>query len=125
MRGGFDVTVITDNMVAQVMEEGKINKVIVGSDNLAKNGDIANKAGTYQIALIAKYFKIPFYVLCVPMSGAKTGEDIEIGIRPDKELLVYRGLRLAPKGVEAYYPEFDITPNNLITKHIYLELNYG
>jgi len=92
---------------------------------LAKNGDIANKAGTYQIALIAKYFKIPFYVLCVPMSGAKTGEDIEIGIRPDKELLVYPGLRLAPKGVEAYCPAFDITPNNLITKHIYLELNYG
>ena len=125
MGGGFDVTVITDNMVAQVMEEGKINKVIVGSDNLAKNGDIANKVGTYQIALIAQYFKVPFYVLCAPVSGAKTGKDIEIEVRPDKELLVYQGLRLAPKGVEAYCPAFDITPNNLITKHIYLELNYG
>lgn len=123
--GGFDVTVITDNMVAQVMSEGKINKVIVGSDNLARNGDIANKVGTYQIALIAKYFKIPFYVLCAPLSGAKTGKDIKIEIRPDKELLVYQGLRLAPKGSKAYYPAFDITPNNLITKHIYLELNYG
>ena len=125
MRGGFDVTVITDNMVAQVIEEGKINKVIVGSDNLAQNGDIANKVGTYQIALIAKYFKIPFYVLCAPLSGAKTGEDIKIEIRPDKELLVYQGLDIAPKGLKAYYPAFDITPNNLITKHIYLELNYG
>jgi len=125
MRGGFDITVITDNMVAQVMSEGKINKVIVGSDNLAQNGDIANKVGTYQIALIAKYFKIPFYVLCAPLSGAKTGKDIKIEIRPDKELLVYQGLRLAPKGVKAYYPAFDITSNNLITKHIYLELKNG
>ncbi|MFH1519770.1 MAG: S-methyl-5-thioribose-1-phosphate isomerase [Candidatus Omnitrophota bacterium] len=122
MLGGFDVTVITDNMVAQVMEEGKINKVIVGSDNLAQNGDIANKVGTYQIALIAKYFKIPFYVLCAPLSGAKTGKDIKIEIRPDKELLVYQGLGLAPKGSKAYYPAFDITPSKFITKHIYLEV---
>jgi len=122
MRSGVDVTVITDNMVAQVMEEGKINKVIVGSDNLAQNGDIANKIGTYQIGLIAKYFKIPFYVLCAPVSGAKTGKDIKIEIRPDKELTVYQGVYLAPYGSKAYYPAFDITPNNLITKHIYLEV---
>jgi len=125
MCGGFDVTVITDNMVAQVMSEGKINKVIVGADNLAQNGDIANKVGTYQIALIAKYFKIPFYVLCAPLSGAKTGKDIKIEIRPDKELLLYQGLRLAPKGSKAYYPAFDITPSNLITKHIHLEVENG
>jgi len=125
MRAGFDVTVITDNMVAQVMEEGKINKVIVGSDNLAQNGDIANKIGTYQIGLIAKYFKIPFYVLCAPVSGAKTGKDIKIEIRPDKELTIYQGVHLAPRGAKAYYPAFDITPNNLITKHIYLEVKNG
>ncbi|MCK4912088.1 MAG: S-methyl-5-thioribose-1-phosphate isomerase [Candidatus Omnitrophica bacterium] len=125
MRAGFDVTIITDNMVAQVMEEGKINKVIVGSDNLAQNGDIANKIGTYQIGLIAKYFKIPFYVLCAPTSGAKTGKDIKIEIRPDKELTIYQGVHLAPKGSKAYYPAFDITPNNLITKHIYLEVKNG
>ncbi|MDP8290372.1 MAG: S-methyl-5-thioribose-1-phosphate isomerase [Candidatus Susulua stagnicola] len=125
MRAGFDVTVITDNMVAQVMEEGKINKVIVGSDNLAQNGDIANKIGTYQIALIAKYFKIPFYVLCAPVSSAKTGKDIKIEIRPDKELTIYQGVYLAPRGSKAYYPAFDITPNNLITKHIYLEVKNG
>ncbi len=125
MNSGFDVTIIADNMVAQVMSEGKINKVLVGSDNLAENGDIANKVGTYPIAILAKYFKIPFYVLCAPLSGAKTGKDIKIEIRPDKELLVYQGLHLAPKGVKAYYPAFDITSNSLITKHIYLELNYG
>lgn len=125
LKQGFDVTLITDNMVAKVMSEGKVNKVVVGSDNLAQNGDIANKVGTYQIALIAKYFKIPFYVLCAPRSRAKTGKDIKIEIRPDKEILAYQGVRLAPKDARAYYPAFDVTPNNLITKHIYLKLNHG
>jgi methylthioribose-1-phosphate isomerase len=119
---GFPVTVIADNMAAQVMHEGKVNKVMVGADHLALNGDIANKIGTYQIALLAKYFKTPFYCLCPPASGAKSGREIKIEIRPDKELLEYRGLRLAPKGVKGYYPAFDITPNKFITKHIYLEM---
>jgi eIF-2B alpha/beta/delta-like uncharacterized protein len=121
-RAGFEVTVISDNMVAQVMKEGKVNKVIVGADNLAQNGDIANKIGTYQIAIMAKHFNIPFYVLCPPAAQAKTGKDIKIEIRSDKELLEYQGLRLAPKGVKGYYPAFDITPNNLISEHIYLEI---
>lgn len=119
-KAGFDVTIIADNMVAQVMAEEKINKVIVGADHLAQNGDIANKIGTYQIAIVAKYFNIPFYVLCPPASSMKTGMDITIEIRPDKELLEYRGLSLAPKGVKGYYPAFDVTPRNLITRHIYL-----
>ena len=122
MYQGCDVIVIADNMVAQVMKEEKIDKVIVGADNLAQNGDIANKIGTYQIALLAEYFKIPFYVFCPPASKAKTGKDIKIELRPDKELLVYRGLKLAPRGAKGYYPAFDITPSNLITKHIYLEV---
>jgi len=116
------VILIADNMVAQVMKEGKIDKVIVGSDNLAQNGDIANKIGTYQIAIIAKYFKIPFYVLCPPQSKAKTGKEIKIEIRPDKELLAFCGKRIAPKGVEGYYPAFDVTPVGLITKHLYLNI---
>jgi methylthioribose-1-phosphate isomerase len=121
-RSGFNVTIISDNMVASVMSQGKVNKVIVGADNLAQNGDIANKIGTYSIAVMARHFKIPFYVLCPPASKARTGEDIKIEIRPDKELLEYQGLRLAPIGVKGYYPAFDITPANLITKHIYLGL---
>jgi methylthioribose-1-phosphate isomerase len=119
-RSGFDVTIIADNMVAQVMSEGKVNKVIVGADHLARNGDIANKIGTYQIALLAKHFKIPFYVLCPPASKARSAKDIKIEVRPDRELLEYRGIRLAPKGAKAYYPAFDITPNELISEHIYL-----
>ena len=121
-REGFDVTIICDNMVAQVMFEGRINKVIVGADNLAQNGDIANKVGTYQIAILAKHFNIPFYVLCPPASEARSGKDILIEIRPDHELLEYQGISLAPKGAKAYYPGFDVTPANLITKHIYLRI---
>ncbi len=121
-KAGLPVTVIADNMVAQVCFEGKISKVIVGADNLAKNGDFANKIGTYQIALIAKHFQIPFYVLCPPASGAHSGKDIKIEVRPDKDLLEFAGVRVAPKGVNGYYPAFDITPHYLVTKHIYLEL---
>jgi len=118
---GFDVTIIADNMVAQVMHEGKIDKVIVGADNLAENGDIANKIGTYQIAILARHFKIPFYVLCPPRSRAKSGRQIKIEIRPEEELLEFNGKRIAPKGVKGYYPAFDITPKHLITRHIHLE----
>ncbi|MFA5272108.1 MAG: S-methyl-5-thioribose-1-phosphate isomerase [Candidatus Omnitrophota bacterium] len=121
-REKFDVTIISDNMVAQVMKEGKITKVIVGADNLAQNGDIANKIGTYQIAILSGHFSIPFYVLCPPASYAKSGKDIKIEVRPDKELLEYQGVKLAHKGAKGYYPAFDITPNNLITEHIYLNI---
>ena len=121
-RGGFEVTVICDNMVAEVMFEGKIDKVIVGADHLALNGDIANKIGTYQIAILAKAFDIPFYVLCPPPSKAKSGGQIKIEVRPDKELLEFAGKRIAPAGARGYYPAFDVTPAGFITKHIYLEL---
>ncbi|MDP2043787.1 MAG: S-methyl-5-thioribose-1-phosphate isomerase [Candidatus Omnitrophota bacterium] len=120
MAAKFPVTIITDNMVAYLLSLGKVTKVIVGADHLAQNGDIANKIGTYQIAVTAKYFKIPFYVLCPPPSRLKSGRDIKIEIRPGNELKIYQGLYLAPKEVKAYYPAFDITPNKLITKHIYL-----
>lgn len=119
---GFPVTVMTDGMVASIMSQGKITKVIVGADQLAQNGDIANKIGTYQIALVAKHFEIPFYVLCPPPSNARTGKDIKIEIRPDKELLEYRGIRLAPYGVKGFYPAFDITPSQLITQHFHLKI---
>jgi len=121
-RAHVPVTIITDNMVAYLLSLGKVTKIIVGADHLAKNGDIANKIGTYQIAVTAKYFKIPFYVLCPPPSKLKTGKEIKIEVRPDNELKIYQGLQLAPKNVKAYYPAFDVTPDKLITKHIYLEV---
>jgi len=122
MRAGFDVTIITDNMVAYLLSKGRVTKVVVGADHLTLNGDIANKIGTYQIAVVARYFKIPFYVLCPPASKLKQGKDIKIEIRPPDELKIYQGLQLAPKEVKAYYPAFDVTPAKLITKHIYLKV---
>lgn len=121
-RQGFDVTVICDNMVAQVMEEAKISKVVVGSDNLAQNGDIANKIGTLQIALLAKHYKVPLYAVCPPKSSAKSGKDIKIEVRPQKELFKLKFCLAVPKKIKGYYPAFDITPAGLITKHIYLEV---
>jgi len=122
MRAGFSVTIITDNMVAYLLSKGRVTKVIVGADHLTLNGDIANKIGTYQIAVVAKYFKIPFYVICPPASKLASGKEIKIEIRPPDELKIYQGLYLAPKEVKAYYPAFDVTPAKLITKHIYLEV---
>jgi methylthioribose-1-phosphate isomerase len=119
-KSGVPVTLITDGMAAQVIKEKRVNKVITGADHLAANGDIANKIGTLQLAICAKYFGIPFYVFCPPPSKAACGEDIKIEVRPGRELLSYRGLRLAPAGVNAYYPAFDVTPAGLITKHIYM-----
>jgi len=119
-RAGFGVTIITDNMVAYLLSLGKVTKIIVGADHLTLNGDIANKIGTYQMAVVAKYFKVPFYVICPPASKLKNGKEIKIEIRPGNELKIYQGLHLAPKEVKAYYPAFDVTPNKLITKHIYL-----
>jgi methylthioribose-1-phosphate isomerase len=122
MRAKLPVTIITDNMVAYLLSLGKVTKVIVGADHLTQNGDIANKIGTYQIAVVARYFNIPFYVLCPPPSKLKSGNEIKIEIRPDDELKIYQGLMLAPREVKAYYPAFDVTPKNLITKHIYLRV---
>jgi len=117
----FDVAVIADNTAAHLISEKMVNKIIVGADQLAQNGDIANKIGTHQLAIIAKHFNIPFYVLCPPASRAATGKDIKIEIRPQEELLEYRGMRLAPKGAKGFYPAFDVTPANLITRHIYMD----
>jgi methylthioribose-1-phosphate isomerase len=109
-------------MVGAVMSLKKVNKVIVGADHLARNGDIANKIGTYQIAVLAKHFHLPFYVLCPPASKVKTGKEIKIELRPEKEMLEFAGKRIAPAGIKGYYPAFDITPRELITKHILLEI---
>ncbi len=120
---GFDVTLIPDNAVAKLMSEKMIDCVIVGSDRSAKNGDFANKIGTYQIAILARYFKIPFYVLTQPSDKLESGEDIPIEIRNEDEILSYAGRRLAPRGVFAYYPGFDVVPNGLVTKHIAINGN--
>jgi methylthioribose-1-phosphate isomerase len=115
---GIDVTLICDNMAAALMDQGKIDKVIVGADRIARNGDFANKIGTYNLAVIAKYHNIPFYV-AAPVSTfdfkIKSAEGIPIEQRHPDEVKSFAGASIAPAGIKAYNPAFDITPANLVT----------
>ena len=117
MQAGIDVTLICDNMAAQVMKEGRINCVIVGADRIAANGDTANKIGTYGVAVLAKEHKIPFYV-AAPTStldlSLATGDIIPIEQRKAEEITEGFGKRTAPQGVKVYNPAFDVTPARLI-----------
>ncbi len=120
-KAGIDVTVICDNMVSQVMQEGKIDAVLVGCDRVAANGDAANKIGTSGVAILAKEYGIPFYVLG-PTSTidmvATSGADIEIELRDPDEIGNGFGRRTAPEGVKAYNPAFDVTKAEYITAFI-------
>ena len=117
-RQGVDVTVICDNMAAQVMREGRVDLVIVGTDRVAANGDIANKIGTYGLAILARYHDIPFYV-ATPYSTIDTalasGAEIPIEQRDPEEIRNGFGRRTAPADCPAYNPAFDVTPAELIT----------
>ncbi|OGV53922.1 MAG: S-methyl-5-thioribose-1-phosphate isomerase [Lentisphaerae bacterium GWF2_52_8] len=115
---GVDVVSICDNMAAQVMREGKVQIVIVGADRIAANGDAANKIGTYGVAILAQYHKIPFYV-AAPYStidiSLPDGSGIPIEQRAPEEVSCGFGRRTAPEGVRIYNPAFDVTPHNLIS----------
>jgi methylthioribose-1-phosphate isomerase len=117
-KAGIDVTVICDNMASTVMKQGKIDAVLVGCDRVAANGDAANKIGTMSVAVLAKEFGIPFYVLG-PTSTidmfAMTGADIKIEERDPEEITMGFGKRTAPEGVPAYNPAFDVTDAKYIT----------
>jgi methylthioribose-1-phosphate isomerase len=114
---GIDVTLICDNMAAQVMKEGKIQLVIVGADRIAANGDTANKIGTYGVALLAKAHGIPFYV-AAPSStfdlSMANGDQIPIEQRDAREVTHLYGQAIAPAGVKVYNLAFDVTPAALI-----------
>ena len=116
---GIDTTVICDNMASQVMKNGWVQAIFVGCDRVAANGDACNKIGTSGVAILAKYYNIPFYV-CAPTStiDMKTarGEDIHIEERPAGEVteMWYKN-RMAPEGVKVYNPAFDFADNELIT----------
>ena len=100
------------------MTKGRIDMIFVGADRIASNGDAANKIGTYSLAVLAKYHKIPFYVVA-PLStfdfNIKTGLEIPIEERDGDEVRMVLGKKVAPKDVKVYNPAFDVTPNKLIT----------
>ena len=115
---GIPCTLITDNMAGHLMSRGEVDVVVVGADRIAANGDVANKIGTYPLAVLARRHGIPFYV-AAPLSSfdAKLpdGSHIAIEERGADEVTGYRGTRWAPEGVAVRNPAFDITPAELIT----------
>jgi methylthioribose-1-phosphate isomerase len=117
-RDRIPVTVIADDMVGHCMATGRVNAVVVGADRIAKNGDVANKIGTYSIACLAEMHDIPFYV-AAPWStvdlATPSGAEIVIEERKPKELTHLAGQALVPDGVRVYNPAFDVTPARLIT----------
>ncbi len=117
-RMGAQVTLIADNAVASVMADDLVNKVIVGSDRSCANGDFANKIGTYQIAVLAQEFDIPFYVLTQPSTKVKNGSDIPIEVRNPDELLKFKGKKFIKGNVNGFYPGFDVVPYSLVTESI-------
>lgn len=118
MREGIPVTLITDNMAATVMRLGKVQAVIVGADRITANGDVANKIGTYGVAILAKEHQIPFYV-AAPLStidlDLKTGQEIPIEERSPEEVTSFGGAQVAPAGVPVFNPAFDVTPSRYVT----------
>lgn len=117
MKDDIPVVLITDNMAGYLMSKGFINKVIVGADRIAANGDVANKIGTYTLAILAINHGIPFFV-AAPLStidiGTKQGNDIPIEERSPSEVTRFSGLQIAPEGIDVLNPAFDITPYELI-----------
>jgi len=116
-RDGVPVVLITDNMAAHCMRLGKIDAVVVGADRVAANGDVANKIGTYGLAVLAREHNIPFYV-AAPTSTidmeAKSGADIPIEERPEEEVRTFGGALVAPEDVRVYNPAFDVTPARFV-----------
>jgi methylthioribose-1-phosphate isomerase len=118
MQESIPCTLITDSMAGHLMSRGEVDVVIVGADRIAANGDVANKIGTYSLAVLARRHGIPFYV-AAPLSSfdpkIPDGSHIPIEERPADEVTGYRGTRWAPQGVSVRNPAFDVTPAELIT----------
>ena len=115
---GIPVTIITDNMAGYLMAQGMADLVIVGADRIAANGDVANKIGTYGVAVLAKEHGLPFYV-AAPLStidfNLSSGRDIPIEERDAAEVTGFAGRLVAPEGVNVWNPAFDVTPARLVT----------
>ncbi|MFL6451623.1 MAG: S-methyl-5-thioribose-1-phosphate isomerase [Bryobacteraceae bacterium] len=117
-RDGIETTLITDNMAGHFLKSGRIGCVVVGADRIAANGDVANKVGTYGLAVLAKENNVPFYV-AAPISTLdltlETGDKIPIEERAGKEVTHIQGLSIAPEGIKVANPAFDVTPNRYVS----------
>src|SRR6266568_3479281 len=118
VKDGIATTVISDNMSGAIMKQGKIGAVIVGADRIAANGDVANKIGTYTVAVLARQHEIPFYV-AAPLSTLDLtipdGSHIPIEQRDPNEVTHIAGVRVVPDGVSVFNPAFDVTPHEFVT----------
>jgi len=117
-RLGIPVTLITDSMVGHLFQSGRVDAVVVGTDRTAASGDVANKIGTYQIAVLARRHRIPFYVAAPSPSidlECPTGSAIPIEERSSREVTHIGGRRIAAEGVDVFNPAFDVTPAELVT----------
>ncbi len=115
---GAQVTLIADNAVGSLMADGLVSKVIVGSDRSCANGDIANKIGTYQIAVVAQEFGLPVYALTQPSNKIPSGNAIPIELRDEDELLMFKGKKIIVGAIKGFYPGFDVVPHELIKRQI-------
>ncbi|WP_312279316.1 S-methyl-5-thioribose-1-phosphate isomerase [Oscillibacter sp.] len=112
---GFDTTVITDNMAAYVMEREGVDLFTSAADTITRDGHIANKIGTFQLAILSKHFGIPYFVTGIPDRDKPTAKDIVIELRDPTQVLSCGGISHAAPGVKAIYPSFDVTPPELIS----------
>jgi methylthioribose-1-phosphate isomerase len=120
-RLGIPATIITDGAAAATMAGGQVDAVVVGADRVAANGDVANKIGTYSLAIAAHHHRVPFYVAAPSPtldSATPSGGQIEVEMRDAREVMELGGVRIAPDGAAAANPAFDITPRALITAYI-------
>ncbi|MBA3599720.1 MAG: S-methyl-5-thioribose-1-phosphate isomerase [Acidobacteria bacterium] len=117
LQDNIPVTLITDSMSGHLMKKGRVQAVVVGSDRIAANGDVANKIGTYMVAVLAKRHDVPFYV-AAPLStidlNCPTGEEIPIEERNIREITHVQDIQLAPEGISVNNYAFDVTPNELV-----------
>lgn len=115
---GIPAKLMSDNVAATLIRDGKIDTILVGADRIASNGDTANKIGTFMLSVVAKVYDVPFYIVAPTTTidfNIETGRDIEIEERDSEEVTHISGVRVAPEGIEVYNPAFDVTPYENIT----------
>ena len=121
MQTGIPVTLVVDNVRGYMFEKDMIDLVIIGADRITKNGDVVNKIGSYEIAVLAKYHNIPFYVAAPYTTfdpNIEKGTDVTIEERDPHEVTEIAGVKIAPDGIKVFNPVFDMVPHELITGYI-------